>query len=105
MYKTATRFAQHYLEKTGKSVSHTGPVNSNRKRKPASANVDPLATFRLNVEKNGTSKRNKPKNRAGKKPTPQAVSAKAHVQTDIKPTSMEMAFLLAEAKLKSNDNN
>ncbi|MEO1766554.1 hypothetical protein [Thiobacter aerophilum] len=105
MYKNAARFAQRYLEKTGKLVSDAGPANSNRKRKAAAAKVASSSNVPSNVENNGKSKLRKPKNRSGKKRTPQVVIAIVHMQTEIKPTAMEMAFFLAKAKLKSNDNN
>jgi hypothetical protein len=98
MYKNAAKYAQHFREVTGKSVSSTGPANSIKKRKPPKENTktstQPLATL-------------KPAKRLKKPPMKKQITkqddAALYKQSYTGPTAMQMAFMCLEDKIRNTD--
>lgn len=99
MYKNASKYAQHFREVTGKSVSSTGPANTLKKRKPRKENTktsaQPLA-------------KPKPVKRLKKPPMMKQITkqddAALYKQSYTGPTAMQMAFMRLEDEIRNSDN-
>lgn len=97
MYKNAAKYAQHFREVTGKSVSNTGPANTIKKRKPPKENTktsaQPLTT---------------PK--PVKRPKKPLIKKQIVKQDDIAlykdnytgPTTIQMAFMRLEDEIRNS---
>lgn len=99
MYKNAAKYAQHFREVTGKSVSSTGPANTIKKRKPPKENAKTSAQPLVIP---------KPVKRLKKPPMKKQITkqddAALYKQNDTGPTAMQMAFMRLEDEIRNSDN-
>ncbi len=100
MYKNAAKYAQHFREVTGKSVSSTGPANTIKKRKPQKEKTNETSAQTLITPK--TVKRLK--KAPVKKPTTKQVEAVLYKENYTGPTAMQMAFMRLEDEIRNSDN-
>jgi hypothetical protein len=100
MYKNAAKYAQHFREVTGKSVSSTGPANTIKKRKPPKENAKTSAQP-LTIPK--------PVKRLKKPPMKKQITkqddAALYKQNVTSPTAMQLAFMRLEDEIRTSDNS
>lgn len=100
MYKNAAKYAQHFREVTGKSISSTGPANSINKRKQLKEK-----TKETSAQTSITPKPVKVlKNAPIKKRTIKQIETALYKENDTSPTAMQMAFMLLEEDIKNFGN-
>jgi hypothetical protein len=100
MYKNAAKYAQHFREVTGKSVSSTGPANTIKKRKQPKEKPLKTSTQNLSTQK--------PVKRLIKAPikkqTTKQVENELYKENYTGPTAMQMAFMHLEDVIRNSDN-